>query len=307
MVLRSDETGHWAGVVKMRSDVEQAVQLLKRGDVDALEKALELLQTSIFSFSMRVCGQQEDAEDTMQEVLIKSLPYLPTFTSSKALAVWLYKVARNSCLLSRRKSKFAPKVEMSLEELMPNGEELEAFSLGPNSSPEWAAIRGQRDERVREAIRKLPPHYRIVIVLRDMEGLSDDEVADITGLRPATVHMRLHRARLFMRKELAKPGATTTGGVKKRKRRSPNVPGHHRKMFSGLLDYLDGQLDDFSCSEMETHLNACEPCKQLLHSFETTISSCRNTSADHPNQTKAAELRRQLLAAYSRALASAEI
>ena len=306
MVLRSDETGHWAGVVEMRSDVEQAVHLLKRGDVDALEKALELLQTSVFSFSMRVCGQRQDAEDTMQEVLIKSLPYLPKFTSSKALTVWLYRVARNSCLLSRRKSKFAPKVEMSLDDLVPNGEELEAMNLGARDSPEWAAIRGQQDKRVREAIRKLPPHYRIVIVLRDMEGLSDDEVADITGLRPGTVHVRLHRARLFIRKELAERNGSIKSSVMRRKRKSPSGNGHCRKMFSGILDYLDGQLDDFSCSEMEIHLNACRPCMELLRSFETTISSCRNASADCPDRAKAADLRRQLLAAYSRALASAE-
>lgn len=307
MVLRSDETEHWAGVAEMRSDVEQAVHLLKRGDVDALEKALELLQTSVFSFSMRVCGQQEDAEDTMQEVLIKSLPYLPKFTNSKALAVWLYKVARNSCLLSRRKSKFAPKVEMSLEELMPKGEELEAFDLGTRDSPEWAAIRGQQDKRVREAIRSLPPHYRIVIVLRDMEGLTDDEVAEITGLRPGTVHVRLHRARLFVRKELAKLNSPIKSSVTHKKAKSLSSTGHCKKMFSGLLDYLDGQLDDFSCLEMETHLNACEPCKEFLRSFETTISSCRNASAEYPDPIKAATLRRQLLAAYSRALASAEV
>ena len=58
----------------MRSDVEKAVQLLMRGDTNSVEEALELLQKSVFSFSMRVCGQQQDAEDTMQEVLMKSLP-----------------------------------------------------------------------------------------------------------------------------------------------------------------------------------------------------------------------------------------
>lgn len=288
----------------MRSDVEQAVDLLQLGDADALEKALELLQRSVFSFSMRVCGQRQDAEDTMQEVLIKSLPYLPKFTSSKALAVWLYTVARNSCLLSRRKSKFAPKTEMSLEELMPDREELEGLYGRPSDSPELAAIRGEQDSRVREAIRSLPPRYRIVIVLRDMEGLTDEEVAEVTGLRPGTVRVRLHRARLFVQKELAKLNAAGTTGAAARKSKPVSRPGHCKKMFSRLLDYLDGQLDDFSCEEMETHLNGCEPCKKLLRSFETTISRCRNASADCPDPTKAAALRHQLLTAYSRALAN---
>jgi RNA polymerase sigma-70 factor (ECF subfamily) len=82
----------------MRSEIEQAVLLLQRGDDEALEKALALLQNTVFSFSMKVCGQREDAEDTMQEVLVKSVPYLSRFESPKALVAWLYKVAKNLCL-----------------------------------------------------------------------------------------------------------------------------------------------------------------------------------------------------------------
>ncbi|HEX9136815.1 MAG TPA: sigma factor, partial [Nitrospirota bacterium] len=91
----------------MRSEIEQAVLLLQRGDDQAMDQALALLQNTVFSFSMRVCGQREDAEDTMQEVLVKSVPYLPKFANPKALVVWLYKVAKNRCLMSRRRSKFA--------------------------------------------------------------------------------------------------------------------------------------------------------------------------------------------------------
>src|SRR6266567_4513396 len=103
----------------MRSEIEKAVVLLQRGDEEALEQALALLQNTVFSFSMRVCGHNQDAEDTMQEVLLKSVPYLPKFDSPKALMVWLYKVAKNRCLMSRRRSKVAPSPELSLEELMP--------------------------------------------------------------------------------------------------------------------------------------------------------------------------------------------
>ncbi len=78
----------------MRAEIEQAVQLMRRGDPESLESALALLQNTVFSFSMRVCGQREDAEDTMQEVLVKSVPNLPKFDSPRALMVWLYKVAK---------------------------------------------------------------------------------------------------------------------------------------------------------------------------------------------------------------------
>ena len=65
----------------MRAEIKQAVALLRRGDHAALEQALALLQNTVFSFRMRVCGQREDAEDTMQEVLLKSVPYIPKFDS----------------------------------------------------------------------------------------------------------------------------------------------------------------------------------------------------------------------------------
>lgn len=82
----------------MRSEIEQAVVLLQRGDDEALEQALALLQNTVFSFSMKVCGQRQDAEDTMQEVLLKSVPYLPKFDSPRALVVWLYQGCEESLL-----------------------------------------------------------------------------------------------------------------------------------------------------------------------------------------------------------------
>ncbi len=289
----------------MRSDIDEALALLKRGDEDAMEKAVGLLQRSVFAFGMRICGQRQDAEDTMQEVLLKAVPYLPKFENSKALVTWLYKVAKNHCLMSRRRSKFAPRQELSLDELMPDRAELEQLDRVPGINPEGSAIRGEQGERLREAIRHLPPHYRIVLVLRDMEGFTDEEVGEITGLRPATIRVRLHRARLFVRRELSEMNR------RQRLRKGPlrsaapqPRPGRCRKMFAGLSDYLDGELDDFSCEEIEAHLDGCEPCKKFLRSLEASIQSCQQARADGLDRKKAAALKKQLLATYSRALAS---
>src|SRR5579859_3151696 len=87
---------------------------------------------------------------------------------------------------------------------MPERKELERMGSEGSLNPEAFAIRSQEAGRLRAAIQRLPPQYRIVLVLRDMEGLTDEEVAEITGLRPGTVRVRLHRARLFVRKELMK-------------------------------------------------------------------------------------------------------
>jgi RNA polymerase sigma-70 factor, ECF subfamily len=289
----------------MRSEIEQAILLLKRGDAGAMEKAVALLQRSVFAFSMRVCGQRQDAEDTMQDVLVKSLPHLAKFDSSKALAVWLYKVAKNRCLMSRRKSKFAPKVELSLEELMPDREDFERLDGRISVSPEGTAIHGEQGRRLREAIRSLPPHYRIVLVLRDMEGLTDEEVAEITGLLPGTIRVRLHRARLFVRRELARLNQGAKNAVVRRDIEAPARSRRCKKMFAGLSDYLDGQLDDFSCEELEAHMNGCQPCKRFLRSLETAIKRCQHFPTERPDPNQAAALRKQLLATYSRALANA--
>lgn len=289
----------------MRSDIEQAIPLLQQGDRKALEKALGLLQRSVFAFGMRVCGQRQDAEDTMQEVLMKAIPYLPKFDNPKALATWLYKVAKNRCLMSRRKSKFAPKEDLSLDELMPDRQELEQLESVPEISPESAVIRGQEGQRIREAVRHLPPHYRIILVLRDMEGFTDEEVGEITGLRPATVRVRLHRARLFVRKELAKACQKQSVVDRSRQTTEASRTRRCRSMFAGLSDYLDGELDDFSCEEIEAHLEDCEPCKKFLRSLEESIKQCRQSPAECPDRTKAADMRKQLLSTYGRALAVA--
>jgi len=287
----------------MRSEIDQALTLLKRGDEDALERAVGLLQQAVFAFGMRVCGHREDAEDTTQEVLFKAIPYLPKFDNASALAKWLYTVAKNRCLMNRRKSKFAPKQELSLEELMPDRSELEQLDGRNAINPEGAALRGEQGQRLRDAIRKLPPHYRIVLVLRDMEGLTDEEVEEVTGLRSGTIRVRLHRARLFVRRELAGSRAKIAPA-----RRSPeNAASRSRrckKIFAGLSDYLDGELDHFSCEEIEAHMEGCEPCKKFLRDLEATIKACRQSPADCPDRAKAVDLRKRLLATYSRALAA---
>jgi len=291
----------------VRPEIEQVVQLIQRKDPKFLDEALGLLQKTVFSFSMKVCGQKQDAEDTMQEVLIKSVPNLPKFDSPKALMVWLYKVAKNRCLMSRRKSKFAPKQALSLEELMPDQRELKRFSDKPVETPETALLRRDNARRLREAVQKLPPDYRLVLVLRDMEELSDDDVADIMGLKPGTVRVRLHRARLFVRKELERqvpkfvpskllvPPAPAL--VKPRERRC-------KEMFAELSNYLDNELDASLCAELEKHMSGCAPCKAFLNTLARAIELCRATPDELPDPRVCAEMRRALLTEYQGVLAN---
>ncbi len=186
---------------------------------------------------------------------------------------------------------------------MPSRQELEQLTAQGSLNPEALAIRGEQAQRLRDAIQKLSPAYRIVLVLRDMEGLSDHEVAEITGLRPGTVRVRLHRARLFIRKELTRAGkpsgrnlnqARVAGGQNTGKSR----PGHCKAMFAELSNYLDEQLDDSVCRELEQHMTGCEPCKAFLATLQATIEKCRSAPAERPHRKKAADLLRKLLSDY---------
>lgn len=272
----------------MRADVERAVNLLREKRPDSVERALELLQRTVFAFSMRVCGHREDAEDTMQDVLIKSMPHLPGFDNAKALAVWLYTVAKNRCLMGRRRSKFAPKQELSLEELMPDAAEMERLG---SEHPEKSLLREENSASVRDAVLKIPPQYRLILVLHDMEELDTAEVARITGLRPGTVRVRLHRARLFLRRELTR----SKGSSHTRRRTQPERGAECKRMFAALSDYLDGELPVEDCAGIRRHMADCKPCLAFLDELERTVKGVQQVPALKPDPQLAAEMRKRIL------------
>ena len=102
----------------MRPELAKAIELLRRDSPEAMDEAISLLQNTVYSFSMKVCGHPEDAEDTMQEVLFRSLKHLAKIQDPKALSVWLYTVTRNRCWRMRRKPANGEGRHVSLEELM---------------------------------------------------------------------------------------------------------------------------------------------------------------------------------------------
>jgi RNA polymerase sigma-70 factor, ECF subfamily len=275
----------------MRAEVEQAIALLNDKRPDAVERALALLQQTVFAFSMRVCGHREDAEDTMQDVLVKSIPYLPKFANPKALVVWLYTVAKNQCLMSRRRSKFAPKQELSLEDLMPDATELEKLGASKEINPDDNLLRKEHSESVRRAVLKVPPQYRLVLVLHDMEGLDTAEVAKVTGLRPGTVRVRLHRARLFVRRELAK-GLEHRPRIRARKKPAPGADC--KMIFAALSDYLDAELPPASCDEIREHMAGCAPCIAFLDDLSNAVSGLKATPPAKPDPQVAARMRKKL-------------
>ncbi len=262
----------------MSTSVEQALELIKENRPESVDRALALLQNTVYSFSMKVCGHPQDAEDTMQDVLIKLLPYLPKFEHPSALSVWLYRVARNRCLMSRRGQKNSSNKHVSLDELLPSQHELRELIESKEPSPEMEVLRAETDQRLHDAVLKVPPQYRFVLVLHDMEGLSTAEVAQITSLREGTVRVRLHRARLLVRRQLAR--MTRAHGAVARihpaSEEKPKQTRRCRQMFAALSDYMDGVVDEPSCEEMEKHLHDCEPCIAFFDSLKSAVEQCRS-------------------------------
>jgi len=184
--------------------IEQALEILKSGNRQDAERALETLQGVVYGFGMKVCGSHEDAQDTAQETLIRLARQLREFPDARALAVWLYKVAKTQCLMSRRKSKFAPAQILSLDDLMPKESDLSpAGAKSWQVTPEEIVLNQELRGRLEDAILALPKHYRLVLILRDMEQLDTREVAEVVGISEETTKMRLHRARVFVRNALA--------------------------------------------------------------------------------------------------------
>lgn len=183
--------------------IEQAIKRLQSGDAMAVEEALEDLTTSAYTFAMRVCGNREDAEDVAQETMIRLAPSLNRFSDGRGLGVWLYKVAKTRCLMSRRLSKFAPSHPLSLDELMPPAHDpAQVAAEGWPVNPEDVVLRQELRKQLQHAILNLPRPYRLVLILRDVEQLDTHEVARVLGITPASAKMRLHRARVAVRNAL---------------------------------------------------------------------------------------------------------
>lgn len=294
----------------MRPELAQAVGLLRSNAPEEIERAIELLQNTVFSFSMKVCGHREDAEDTMQEVLYRGLQHLARIDDPSALAVWLYTVTRNRCWRMRRKEKQTAN-QVSLDELMPGESELERLLQDSSDGPERHVLRSEEQRFLQQAVLHLPAQLRIVLVLHDMEELSTEEVAKILGLQPGTVRVRLHRARLLVRKELA---ALTRSiprmrrAAKKRARKIAGTakrPAECRNLFRNLSDYLDGRIEKPASDRMCEHIEACPACVAFIRDLQSAIERCRALEVKCPEGT-VLRLRTLLTREYLRLLEAAE-
>jgi RNA polymerase sigma-70 factor, ECF subfamily len=187
-----------------RDDVALARDLVA-GDPGAFDRFVEVFRSKIFHYAQMVCGQREDAEEVTQDTLFKVFSNFGQLREPERVKAWVFRIARNECLMRKRKSVFAPTQELSLDDFLPHqdqddGRRLEIADW--SALPDDQALRGELRSVVYAAIEKLPEIYRAVMTLRDIEELSTEETADALDISVEAVKTRLHRARLAVRQKL---------------------------------------------------------------------------------------------------------
>ncbi len=188
---------------KIKDKDFELIRAINSGQLDRFPDLVKRYEQKLYNFSLRMCRDAADAEDTVQETFLNVFRYLKDFRYETKFKNWLYRVAASTCIKKRRKSKFAPDRELSLDEFFPQDE-----TEVPDQVPKWALmpldklLNDELLDKINAAIIALPEKYRLVIVLRDIEEFSTAETARILNLSDANVKVRLHRARLFLRDTL---------------------------------------------------------------------------------------------------------
>lgn len=181
-------------------DEEKLIDDAKSGDKKALAELVKRYEQTVFNFSFKICRDREKAEHTMQETFMSMVKNLSQFSGKSKLSTWLYTIVSNHCLMLARAKKNKHYASLDDEDALIDESNVAEWKVTPDNVTENNELKALLDE----AIDKLPYEYRIVFLLRDVEGLSTKETGKITKLSVPAVKSRLHRARAFLRNELNK-------------------------------------------------------------------------------------------------------
>ena len=249
---------------------ERLLAAARAGDKQALEALLERHQEQVYRFGMKMCRDPEDARDVLQDTLLAMARSVRDFRGASSLSTWLYTVARSFCIKKRRRSKFAPEEERSLESDVAS----EAKRLAaPGDHPDDALAGREVERALEQAIGALEPTYREVLLLRDVEGLSASEVAEVLGVSVQAVKSRLHRARLSVRERVA-----PLLGIEP----APPAPGGCPDVLTMFSQHLEDEISAERCAEMERHLEGCARCRGTCDSLKRTLALCRTVGPSAP-------------------------
>ena len=175
---------------------EQEAAIVRKvlgGDANAFETLVLEYEKNVYNIALRMTGNSEDAADMTQEAFIKAYNSLQSFRGDSKFSVWLYRIVSNVCLDFLRSKNRRPTVSLSVED--DDGEDTQLDVADESQSPELLLDRKLTRDSVRRGLDSLPPDYRQILLLREIQGLSYDEIAQALSLEVGTVKSRIFRAR----------------------------------------------------------------------------------------------------------------
>lgn len=187
-----------------REQEAAVIQSVLDGDVNAFETIVKEYEKNVYNLALRMTGNSEDAADMSQEAFIKAYNSLSSFRGDSKFSVWLYRIVSNVCLDYLRSRTRKPTVSLSTEN--DDGEEVELDIADESQSPELLLDRSLTRDAVRRGLAALPPDHREILMLREIQGLSYEEIAAALGLEAGTVKSRIFRARKKLCSFLIKDG-----------------------------------------------------------------------------------------------------
>ena len=181
------------------------LEALRRGDPKAMEQLVETYADRVYRLTFRITGSKEDAEEATQDALWTAGQKIGTFKGDSAFGSWLYRIAAKAAYMKLRARK-AKAREIAMEDVLPA---LDDGGLHFEPMDDWSprveeqALNGELREILDTAIAELPPEYRTALVLHDVEGMPNPDVAAALGISLPAVKSRIHRSRLYLRKRLS--------------------------------------------------------------------------------------------------------
>ena len=199
-----------------REQEAMIVRKVLQGDVNAFEKLVTEYERAVYAIAQRMTGNAEDAADMTQETFIKAYNSLSSFRGDSKFSVWLYRIANNVCLDFLRSRSRKPTVSLSTED--DDGEETQLDIADESQSPELLLESALTRDAVRRGLDSLPPDYKQILLLREIQGLSYEEIAAALGIESGTVKSRIFRARkrlcTFLIEDGNIPDFTASGKMK---------------------------------------------------------------------------------------------
>jgi RNA polymerase sigma-70 factor (ECF subfamily) len=238
------------------SDAE-LIERIKRGDASATDELLRRHETRVYRFGLRMCGNEDDAREVLQETLLAAFKHLPTFRGDAQVSTWLYQVARSFCIKQRRRREGEPSVHESVD-----AAEVQRLSADEPRGDSKAHAR-EVGQLIQAAISTLQADHREALVLRDVEGLSAEEAAEVAGIEVGALKSRLHRARLALKQQLA--------AVLDEHDDALSCP----ELAQDLAAYAASEIDQAACEHIEVHLTKCARCAKACDALKRTVSMCR--------------------------------